>query len=436
MSIKKTASGNRRNVFHNRNYVLLVLANIVNRFGDSVDSIVFTWLTYSLTGSAAFSALIYAANRLPTVLLQPITGVLMERRKKKNVMVVTDLLRAALVGYVLLRLFFGTLAPIELLIFTLLISTVEAFRQPVGSSILPQVVAPEDYTQAVSYQSGCSSAAELVGLGAGAVLIGLIGNTGAMLMDVITFLLSAVFLGAMRLKETAQANGASFSLANTIRELSDGVNVIRESRAMRYLMTLALLLNALLVPFNSLQAAMTREILHSGEEILSLVGVTMSLGMIIGSMLYPVIESRISKRLLLSGCSLVLGGMYLGTVAIGAWISSPAGVLLAEGTLMFLVGIGVALLNTFASVSIIQKCDRGYLSRLSGLLGSASGAAVPIVSALVSLLTGFVPIGMFFIISGILVVLLCGILFREKSMPSEFSQTAVPAPSTSRRKTI
>lgn len=73
----------KKQVFQNRNYVLLVLANMVNRFGDSVDSIVFTWLTYSITGSAAFSALIYAANKLPTVFLQPIAGVLLERREKR-----------------------------------------------------------------------------------------------------------------------------------------------------------------------------------------------------------------------------------------------------------------------------------------------------------------------------------------------------------------
>ena len=135
----------KRKVFQNRNYILLVLANIVNRFGDSVDSIVFTWLTYSLTGSAAFSALVYAANKLPTVFLQPVAGALLERRKKKNVMVVTDLLRALLVGYILLRLFTGLPTPVEMLIFTFLISTVEAFRQPAGSSILPMIVEKEQY---------------------------------------------------------------------------------------------------------------------------------------------------------------------------------------------------------------------------------------------------------------------------------------------------
>ena len=181
MSIKD--SQKRKVIFRNRNYRLLMLANAVNRFGDSVDAIVFTWLTYTLTRQAAFSALVFAANRLPSVVLQPLAGVWMERRPKRRAMVVTDILRGLLVGYILLRLLTGLPTPAELLIFTLLISTVEAFRQPAGSAILPQIVPPEQYTDAVSYLSGVGSASELVGTGLGAVLIGVLGNAGAMAVE-------------------------------------------------------------------------------------------------------------------------------------------------------------------------------------------------------------------------------------------------------------
>ena len=88
----------------------------------------------------------------------------------------------------------------------------------------------------------------------------------------------------------------------------------------------------------------------------------------------------------------MIGALYLGTVAIGTWIASPAGVLFAEGILTFLTGIGVALLNTFANASVIQKCDKRYLTRLSGLMGSASAVAAPVASVLVSAVVGFISI--------------------------------------------
>ena len=411
-----------RAVFRNRNYRLLVLANVINRFGDSVDAIVFTWLTYTLTESAAFSALVFAANRLPTVLLQPLTGVWMERRPKRRAMVVTDLLRGLLVGYILLRVLTGLPTPAELLIFTLLISTVEAFRQPAGGAILPRIVPPEQYTEAISYQSGLSSAAELVGTGLGAVLISLIGNAGAMAVDVVTFILSALLLSAMVLHETLPAEPEQFSARNLFRELGDGVAMVKESRAMAYLLLLAVVLNGLLTPYNSLEAAMTREILHSDAGILSVVGVALSLGMIAGASLFPTLSRRVPMRVLLLTGSVLLGAMYLGTVAVGRWAATPLAIYLSISVLMLLVGFGVALLNNFSSVLILQKCDRSYLARLSGLMGSLCGAAMPAVSLLVSILTGFISTELFFIGSGVFVLLACGVLFSRRVMPTEFQE--------------
>ena len=409
-------------VFRNRNYRLLVLANIINRFGDSVDAIVFTWLTYTLTESAAFSALVFAANRLPTVLLQPLTGVWMERRPKRRAMVVTDLLRGLLVGYILLRVLTGLPTPAELLIFTLLISTVEAFRQPAGGAILPRIVPPEQYTEAISYQSGLSSAAELVGTGLGAVLISLIGNAGAMAVDVVTFILSALLLSAMVLHETLPAEPEQFSSRKLFRELGDGVAMVKESRAMAYLLLLAVVLNGLLTPYNSLEAAMTREILHSDAGILSVVGVALSLGMIAGASLFPTLSRRVPMRVLLLTGSVLLGAMYLGTVAVGRWAATPLAIYLSISVLMLLVGFGVALLNNFSSVLVLQKCDKAYLSRLSGLMGSLCGAAMPAVSLLVSILTGFISTELFFIGSGVFVLLACGVLFSRRVMPTEFQE--------------
>ena len=408
-------------VFRNRNYRLLVLANVINRFGDSVDAIVFTWLTYTLTESAAFSALVFAANRLPTVLLQPLTGVWMERRPKRRAMVVTDLLRGLLVGYILLRVLTGLPTPAELLIFTLLISTVEAFRQPAGGAILPQIVPPEQYTEAISYQSGLSSAAELVGTGLGAVLISLIGNAGAMAVDVVTVILSALLLSAMVLHETLPAEPEQFSARNLFRELGDGVAMVKESRAMAYLLLLAVVLNGLLTPYNSLEAAMTREILHSDAGVLSVVG-ALSLGMIAGASLFPTLSRRVPMRVLLLTGSVLLGAMYLGTVAVGRWAATPLAIYLSISVLMLLVGFGVALLNNFSSVLILQKCDRSYLARLSGLMGSLCGAAMPAVSLLVSILTGFISTELFFIGSGVFVLLACGVLFSRRVMPTEFQE--------------
>lgn len=86
----------------NPNYRKLLAANLINRFGDSVDSIAFTWLSYEMTENASLSALVFAANILPTVLVQPFAAPIADKMKKKGIMICTDLLRGLLLSVFLL----------------------------------------------------------------------------------------------------------------------------------------------------------------------------------------------------------------------------------------------------------------------------------------------------------------------------------------------
>ena len=86
-----------RDVLTQKEYMKLLVANAVNRLGDAVDSITFTWLTYALTGSASWSAVIFGLNQVPTVVIQPLAAVWVEKIDKKKVMAITDLIRGFLV---------------------------------------------------------------------------------------------------------------------------------------------------------------------------------------------------------------------------------------------------------------------------------------------------------------------------------------------------
>lgn len=68
----------------------VIAANIVSRFGDSIDAIAYSWMVYTLTGSKAWLAVILGINMIPTVLFQPLGGALTEYFNKKKVIVICD----------------------------------------------------------------------------------------------------------------------------------------------------------------------------------------------------------------------------------------------------------------------------------------------------------------------------------------------------------
>lgn len=50
-------------------------------------------------------------------------------------------------------------------------------------------------------------------------------------------------------------------------------------------------MNGILVPLNSLEAPMVDEILHGGAEMLSLLSAALTVGMLFGSVTYPVVKN-------------------------------------------------------------------------------------------------------------------------------------------------
>lgn len=100
MKEKKKKSIGYRDVLGQKEYCKMILASLINRFGDSIDAIAFTWIVYELTGNAVWSAVIFGANNVPSVLVTPLAGVWVEGRNKKRIMVVTDLIRGVCVALI------------------------------------------------------------------------------------------------------------------------------------------------------------------------------------------------------------------------------------------------------------------------------------------------------------------------------------------------
>lgn len=94
--MKQESKVGYRDIFRQTEYMKIMIAALINRFGDSIDAIASTWIVYEITGNAAWSAIIYGVNRIPSIIITPLAGAWVEGQKKKTIMIVTDLIRAGL----------------------------------------------------------------------------------------------------------------------------------------------------------------------------------------------------------------------------------------------------------------------------------------------------------------------------------------------------
>ena len=53
-----------RDILRQTEYMKIMVAALINRFGDSIDAVASAWIIYEITGNAAWSAVIYGLNKI------------------------------------------------------------------------------------------------------------------------------------------------------------------------------------------------------------------------------------------------------------------------------------------------------------------------------------------------------------------------------------
>ena len=370
--------GGYRAILRHRQYTKLIAANVINRFGDSIDAIAFTWLVYELSGSAAWSAIIFGVNMLPTVVLGPFAGALAEHMDKKRTMVITDMIRGLLVAVTAGLYVFGVLTPVLMLVITLMHSTVEAFRIPCGMAIVPRLLPKEDYDFGLSLNSSLSRVTEVVGLACAAGIIAAIGISGAIFIDGITFFLSALLIALIKAGQEKE-NGEPAEKQDYWQTLKGGISYVVKTRAILNLCLLALLLNSLLVPLSALNAPLV-SMYNLGPEAMSVAGILLTAGAALGAFIYPFVKRR------LSGKSVTIAGFLAISVCYGAlvWLKEltdvPALFFAGICITLLLFSVTMALLSGHFNVMVMKQVNQDYLARVGSTMNALCTLAMPVIS--------------------------------------------------------
>ena len=416
-------------IIKEREYRKLIFATVINRFGDSVDAIAFTWLVYQITHSAAWSAIVFALNTLPNVVVQPFAGAIVEKMNKKHVIVATHLLRAVIITLFALLYRAGLVNALVMAIFTLVITTVESFNLPATSAFTMQVVKKEHMTCGMSLNSMLSSAASLAGTGAAGVIIATAGVFAAMMIDVVTFGVAAVLISAMkagRVKVTeAVQNEASKTTSEAgetenkkeqskIEFFLDGFRYVANSRVICNYGLLAVALNFMLIPINALQAPIASEIFKMGGEILSIAGAFAAIGGIAGSALVPVLSQKLSPlKMIMLGTSLLGAGM-LGMACGGVFVGNNIACYVDVAASFFIMMVAASIIGGTINIQFMKNADPKYIARAAAVMGACGTACMPVGSLLLSAVVTKVSTGAILVFCVIFAIAILAILVFVK----------------------
>lgn len=351
-------------VMRNREYRGVALAQVASECGDQICAVALSVLVYGRSHNAFLAAATYAVAYVPWVVGSLLLAPLADRFPRRRVMLVCDLVRAALTG--LLAVLASThRTPIGLLLALVLLVTF--FSPPFSNSrsaVLPDIFpAGSKYVRAIAIGRILQQVDQVFGFALGGAIVAALSPAGALAVDAGTFLLSfGVLATYLRPRPTPDASLPS-SVRAFVRALVPDMSRVVRDKVRAPLLVLAG--GALLFMVAPESLAVPYAHVHGhGSVAAGLLLASQPCGVAIGSwLLIRFVPPRVQGRVLLALA--VLSALVQASVATNPAL--PFAVLLWA-----LTGLGQSfMVATIAAYNLVTP---------AGLRGRANGIASAIVS--------------------------------------------------------
>lgn len=365
-----------------REYFKLLAANAVNRFGDSVDSIALSLLMYEVTGSASMMALLLAVNYLPTIILQPIAGAVVDRMDKKAVMVWMDFARGAVVALIALLVYLDALSTPTLFVCVALISTLETLRIPAGACAMPALLSKEKYTLGAALNGGAGQACTVIGLALAGPIVEGLGMEWAFAIDMGTFFFSGAAIAALKMKLPPRHDAEKVSVRAVGRDMLEGLRYLKGSSLLWAITLLGMALNFIATPVNTFYTPFVTDGLGGGATLLSATQLVQVGGVAAGALMVPWLEKlRIRTTATVTGLAFALSSAAMPLLLV---LPTPAWRAVALLAVCLVEGLCLGVLNTLYSSRFMMYTDKEYLSRTTGVTNSLLMLMSPVGSLICS----------------------------------------------------
>ena len=325
-----------------RNFQLFVSGQSISLIGTWMTRLATSWLVYRLTHSAMLLGIVGFAGQIPTFLLAPFAGVLIERMDRRKLLVWTQAL-AAVQSLALAALTLAHRITIhEIVALSILQGVINAFDMPGRQSFLVQMVeSREDLSNAIAINSSMVNAARLIGPALAGIVIAAFGEGWCFAIDGVSYFAVIVSLLMMSVPSRALHRAT----VGMVEQLKEGWSYVSTFRPIRTILLLFALLSLMGWPYAVLLPIFAAQVLHGGPHTLGFLTGASGVGALVSALSLAVRKSVRGLTRMIPIAAVVFGvGLVLFGLSHWLWLSM---------LLMLFVGFGM-MQGLACSNTIIQ----------------------------------------------------------------------------------
>ena len=332
-----------------RNFRLFFSGQSVSLVGTWITRIATSWLVYRLTGSALLLGIVGFCGQIPTLLLAPVAGVLVDRWDRHRILVVTQalsLLQSAALAALTLA---GVITVPHVLLLQIAQGIINAFDTPARQAFVSEMVEDRaDLPNAIALNSSMVNASRIIGPSIGGIVIAAVGEGWCFALDAVSYVAVIVSLRAMRVPPRPRER----RVTRMREELAVGFRYVTGFVPVRTALLLLSLVSIMGMPYTVLMPAVSANVLHGGAHTLGFLMTASGAGAL-GGALY--LASR--RSVLGLGRAMAVASTTFG-VGLVAFSLSRSLVL----SLLVLPVVGAGMMITMAATNtIIQTLVREEL---------------------------------------------------------------------------
>lgn len=403
-----------------RDFALLWGGQAISDIGDFVfDTTLVLWIATRLAHGQPWAPLavsgLFLARALPTVLVGPLAGVFVDRWDKRQTLLRMDLLRAALILLLVpLPLMSGHgLAPARqaaIIYGVVILATIcGQFFTPARRALLGDLVAEPERARASGLQQVTMNLAVIIGPPLATPLFFGLGVEWALIVNVVSFVLSFLAVLAIRMPSVAARDDDSSPRA-IMREFGAGLRFFRGERVLMTLLITTVMVTLGGGAIDALDVFFVTRNLHAPIAFYGFLGAAQGVGAIVGAVFAGLFAGRVGVARTFWLSLLLAGGLVLAYARMTSFL--PAAIVLCA------IGVPVAALNVALGPLLLHVTPREFVGRVTAVLVPAVNLALVVSIAAAGYLASTVlrpldvtilgvrwgPIDTIFAVSGVLVL--------------------------------
>jgi len=382
-----------------RNFKLFFYGQSISLIGTWMQKTAVSWLVYRLTGSALLLGLVGFVSLIPSLILSPYAGSLIDRHNRYKILLITQIVSMAQAAALAAIIFFKYYNIPCIIFLSLLQGVINAFDVTCRQSLMVDMVEDKnDLPNAIALNSTMTNMARIVGPAIAGVILSTFGEDFCFIGNFVSYVPVLICLLLMKLNLSVSAP----SQKSIWVELEEGFKYVSGDKDLSSMIIMIGISSMFVIPFNTLMPIFAKDLFSGNASTFSWFESAAGLGSVISAMYLANLKSSKSLMRITVIASAIFG--------LSLILLSYSGILPIALVFMTFSGLGMmaqtSSINTYIQTHAIPEM-RGraisyYIMAYQGmipigslLIGWTANAFGPRLAVCIAGIIGLLATGMF-----------------------------------------